>query len=387
MPLLHMETVSVRDTGNHLQQTSASLQQQTQQLNYSVQNLSNAWQGHSANIFTSESQSLLQQLNQLANASELLNQRLQREVDEWERVAGIFGSSAGGVIDGTVSSIGVGISSTAEGMGKEWNWGELDSISSPDLIVKEPSEVFHENYMKSMINREFMKQGSEDSDDLNSAMERFYANQPPSYPPNKNMKSILDDLAKARGEEPEAFYKQYKKYVQLYNNAPNKPHIDLSRHEGFLGSTVSLRYGQVVGEVFGIDPVFGALLNPTGGLVGPASDSYRPGVNDAIGYHGVFHDAGGYLYNEHRKIGPGYDYMNQSYLPTSCAGTGHVGGIKFWNSQPSLNEANIPVEIVKQLEIQTVKIMEDGTKIATDVMVQGADNLKNISKSIFGWPN
>lgn len=86
MPVLHMETDLVRGTGNQLQQASASLQQQTQQLNYAVQSLTNAWQGPSASIFMAEIQPLLQHLNQFANNGELLNQRLQREVAEWEQV-------------------------------------------------------------------------------------------------------------------------------------------------------------------------------------------------------------------------------------------------------------------------------------------------------------
>lgn len=86
MSLLHMETDLVRGAGNQLQQTSASLQQQTQQLDNLVQALANAWQGQSATIFVGEIRPVLQQLYQFAGMSERLNQRLQHEVDEWERI-------------------------------------------------------------------------------------------------------------------------------------------------------------------------------------------------------------------------------------------------------------------------------------------------------------
>lgn len=92
MPVFHMETELVRSTGDQLQRVSASLQQQAQQLNHAVQNLTNAWQGYSANIFMAEIQPLLQQLNQFVDNGQILNQRLQREVDEWERVDNRRGS-------------------------------------------------------------------------------------------------------------------------------------------------------------------------------------------------------------------------------------------------------------------------------------------------------
>ncbi|KAA3661736.1 MAG: hypothetical protein DWQ04_15570 [Chloroflexi bacterium] len=101
MPLLHMDTDYVRGVGIQLQQTSNSLQQQLQQLNGSVQTLSSAWQGPSANIFASEIQPLLQQLNQLTESGIILDQRLQREVDEWERMAdGADGSILAGILLG-----------------------------------------------------------------------------------------------------------------------------------------------------------------------------------------------------------------------------------------------------------------------------------------------
>ena len=87
MPLLHMETDLVRSVGNQVQQTAVSLQQQTQQLNHSMQALSNAWQGPSTDVFISEIHPLLQQLQEISSVGETLNQRLQREVEEWERIA------------------------------------------------------------------------------------------------------------------------------------------------------------------------------------------------------------------------------------------------------------------------------------------------------------
>lgn len=86
MPIMHMETEQVRSTGYQLQQTAGTMQQESQQLAASIQNLINAWQGPSATIFVGEIQPLLQQLTQFADAGELLNQRLQQEVNQWEHI-------------------------------------------------------------------------------------------------------------------------------------------------------------------------------------------------------------------------------------------------------------------------------------------------------------
>jgi hypothetical protein len=95
-----------------------------------------------------------------------------------------------------------------------------------------------------------------------------------------------------------------------------------------MGSNTQLRYGKVVGDAFGIDPVFGAMLNPTGGLVGPDNWSIS-GDDTAVGYHGVVHDAAGYLYNYH-GVGPGYDYLGRENRDTSSPLSGQREGIAHW---------------------------------------------------------
>lgn len=112
MPILHMETDLVRGVGYQLQQTSSTLHQENQQLTVFVQKLIHGWQGSSATIFVGEIQPLLQQLSQFADASELFSQRLQREVNEWERIGFAFGQglavagSSGGVLSAEAISSG-----------------------------------------------------------------------------------------------------------------------------------------------------------------------------------------------------------------------------------------------------------------------------------------
>ncbi len=98
----------------------------------------------------------------------------------------------------------------------------------------------------------------------------------------------------------------------------------------FMGSMTQMRYGSVVGDAFGIDPVFGAMLNPTGGLIGPGNWAVAGGES-AVGYHAVTHDAAGYLYNHH-NVGPGYDYLGQEGGDPSSPLTGNRSGIAHWRN-------------------------------------------------------
>lgn len=99
-----------------------------------------------------------------------------------------------------------------------------------------------------------------------------------------------------------------------------------------------MRYGSVVGDAFGIDPTFGAMLNPTGGLIGPGNWAVAGGKS-AVGYHAVAHDAAGYLYNYH-KVGPGYDYLGQEGGDPSSPLTGNRSGIAYWKNALSVSSSS-----------------------------------------------
>jgi WXG100 family type VII secretion target len=211
--------------------------------------------------------------------------------------------------------------------------------SSDELVVKNPKEVFSESYMEKFIGSHHQ---GEDSRQLNQLMEDLLKSNPADQ---QRVNSLLDRIADTRGVDRETFREQYQTYLNLRRNAEANgtvDPIDLSKHGDFLGSTASMRYGAVVGDIFGIDPVFGSLLNPTGGLVGAGNSSYEPGDNDAIGYHGIFHDAAGYLFNYHDKLGPGYNYLGREPFPTSNPLTGQIGGISWWASHPELSVDVLP---------------------------------------------
>lgn len=203
--------------------------------------------------------------------------------------------------------------------------------------VQDPNNVFQPDYMRAMIHQRIQ---GENSPVLNRLMERLLRNPPP-----QERDQILDQIADLRGVPRAQFHAQYQKYLAVLEarRGAESLHgpvdkIDLNRHGDFLGTTASLRYGKVVGDVFGLDPVFGSLLNPTGGLVGPGNDVvYTPHANDPVGMHGIFHDAAGYLYNYH-DTGPGYDYLGvESSRNTADPLTGQRSGISWWLKQRELD--------------------------------------------------
>ena len=106
-----------------------------------------------------------------------------------------------------------------------------------------------------------------------------------------DVEANLQTIAKLRDRPIEDIRKEYEKYVELKDAVDDRiiakkgekiPSLRPNQAE-FMGSVWQLRYGQVVGDELGIDPAFGAMLNPTGGLVGPGSDWGDAGAPDGGG--------------------------------------------------------------------------------------------------------
>ena len=180
--------------------------------------------------------------------------------------------------------------------------------------------------MKNQIDVRF--QGA-DSDVLSDAMYELAKN-----PQGQALDSVLKNIADIRGRPMDQIMSEYQKYQKLrkqrdYNNPAGATALSSYLHPRFMGSTSQLRSGQIVGAAFGVDPVFGVMLNPTGGLVGPGNVSLDAD-NSAVGYHGAMHDAAGYLYKFH-KIGPGYDYLRKDQpRDTASPLSGQYEGIRLW---------------------------------------------------------
>lgn len=105
--------------------------------------------------------------------------------------------------------------------------------------------------------------------------------------------------------------------------------------QSFWGTGHQLRSGKVVGDFLGgLDPVFGVLLNVTGGRIGRGDTPWFHKLfckKEYLAYHAAVHDAFGYLITYHDK-GPGYNYIKSKWTlfntvsPHSC----QFAGFGFW---------------------------------------------------------
>ncbi len=280
------------------------------------------WQGRgSTAFFTEMSGEVLPALQRLAAALDQARAvtldiaRVMRQAEE-EAALPFRGGAVGVAMDG---ADGDGVVAAGPGAGSA-------------LAAIDTSRIFSPGYMDGLVGLQV--QGA-DSAQLNTAMETLAGNPTP-----QQVQQALDQIAGARGLPREVVQAHYERYLELRSDAERIgaakgheaiPGVNQFFHDRFMGSTTQLRYGKVVGDALGIDPVFGALLNPSGGLVGPGNVAMDLG-DSALGYHGVVHDAAGYLFNYH-NLGPGYDYLNLEGRDTSSPLTGQQAGIQYWTER------------------------------------------------------
>jgi hypothetical protein len=209
------------------------------------------------------------------------------------------------------------------------------------LVNGDPKQLFTVERLDAIVEMEFAGAGTKE---LNKAMKGLlFAKSGEDVSPH------LATIAKQRGLEPQVVQIQYERFQQLQGvasqleSARGLPADDvmttrreeyLQIHADFLGNASSLRFGQIVGEAIGLDPAFAAMLNPTGGMVGPGMDVLAPtDANSPIIWHGIFHDAGGYLLN-YQNTGPGYTYLGSKQPTSGRQGAdplqGQVEGISYW---------------------------------------------------------
>jgi hypothetical protein len=261
--------------------------------------------------------------------------------------------------------------------------------------------VFTEEYMDNMVGKPIDGAGNAA---LQEAMWVLSGNPSP-----EQLDQALTKIAEIRGMSREEVQAHYEKYLELRADADRIgaakgkdpwEALDRNRHPEFMGSLVQLRYGQVVGDALGVDPVFGALLNPTGGIVGPGNTGLALHPERALSYHGVFHDAGGYLQNYHNK-GPGYDYLEKEYWrDAENSWVGQESGIAYWNDKMGANGrlerissifgAGMGFVVdVQETVTDVARIVEVGAthvqNQARDLVNSVGDGIKSGAKAIFTW--
>jgi hypothetical protein len=217
----------------------------------------------------------------------------------------------------------------------------LNQQLSSGVTRVDAHQLFTDGYMKGMIGRSFAGAGNQT---LRELMHQMFSS------PRTFTDGQLQDLARIRMRPIQDIRLEYQRFLAALDIRGSKPVDALSQsNRNHMGSTEQLRFGKVLGDALGIDPVFGAVLDPTGGIVGPGNMNLNPMKWEILHYQAVFHDAAGIL-KEWFNLGPGYTYIKndqlvawgigvlnpyagllyravtQMYTPSS----GQVSGIVYW---------------------------------------------------------
>lgn len=282
------------------------------------------WIGRGADTFYQEMESsILPSLNGLAEALAMADRvsrgiiKIMHETEE-DAASLIQVFEMGGLIS-AVSVSGMAAGGGGIGAAGVSQWSEINK-----LLVRDPSSLFSPSKLRGLINLQIQGAGAE----LGAAMSGLLSN--PSKSKTDSLIAIIIILRGRPEAEIRIEFEQFQEAMEQRDaaNAETPPSTGSGGNSEFMGSMTQMRYGSVVGDAFGIDPTFGAMLNPTGGLIGPGNWAFA-GADTAVGYHQISHDAGGYLQNNH-QIGPGYDYLGSGTGSPSDPSTGHSAGISFW---------------------------------------------------------
>lgn len=301
---------------------STETQRMINGLNQSVSTLQGGdWIGKGANAFYREMEHevfpslkrLAAALNIAAKTTRQINQILHDAEDEAARIFRIEG------LGGLAASLGIGQDAAAG--------DQATSQAAQSILARAPGDLFSMASLKILIGSQFHGAGLELGILMNGIMQN---------PSGDGLDEFIQALADIRDRAVGEVQVEFEIFQELQEQrdaaAPETPPGGGGggAPNSFMGSMTQMRYGSVVGDAFGIDPTFGAMLNPTGGLIGPGNWAVAGGES-AVGYHAVAHDAAGYLYNYH-KVGPGYDYLGQEGGDPSSPLTGNRSGIAYWKN-------------------------------------------------------
>ncbi|MBI5350826.1 MAG: WXG100 family type VII secretion target [Chloroflexi bacterium] len=350
---------ALQEIATTFDQHALNSRQSLQRLQQRMETLQNGdWIGKGATAFYKEMNSdVLPMMRRLAAALEMANriirqssQIMQEAEDEASRlfniqpssfVGGTFGnlgnttnesvgaSSSGGVSAGDTGSTSGGASSgSGSGASASTGAGAGSAPSQDSVWARDPRELFTDSYMSGLIDLQF---SGGDTPELKEAMEEL-AKEIANDPNGPGVDRILRRIAELRGRSFDEIKSEYKRFLLARAQADSvarakglpPPSLSKLLQGNFSGSTQQLRFGKVVGDAFGIDPIFGALLNPTGGS--------NVSGNSANEYHGIFHDAAGYFHNFH-NAGPGYDYLGVERSDPSNSASGQQSGLRYWNEK------------------------------------------------------
>lgn len=281
-----------------------------------------------------------------------------------------------------------------------------DELLAANLTLRDPKGLFSDDYMKKLKNVPIKGAGDPKLKDLMRELEKGVVNDP-------RRTEVMEALSRIVGVPPTAakLADDYGRFLVIRKQQQAKKDkkggeeiqsVDEKLHPKFVASRGQLMFGKVLGDAFGIHEVFGSLLSPTGGLVGPDNAFLSKKVTASLGpvtisgdvtvkalhlspdnpiaLHGVVHDAAGYLFNYHDE-GPGYNYRgsNAEVLGTDNPVSGQVSGIAHWVKEAAVDKArDTAAEIEKKLkpirekaEAKVNEAIATAKKIADDLAARG----------------
>lgn len=234
---------------------------------------------------------------------------------------------------------------------------ELEQDDIPQNIFgaplsKEPQLNYTEDNLRQLIGARFV--GAE-TDRLNQVMHRLLKN-----PNDAELSQLLAEVKAIRklSYSIDDLKAQYRKTLDLRKEARAKIEVpDLSNENArFMGSNMQLIFGKVLGDVFNIEPVFGALISPTGGIIGPgnSTEALRSAFDKdgPVALHGAVHDAAGLLFNAF-GIGSGYDYMDNELLSSPKSPCTGQTNVEWWIENYLFEMNTVPITDVFAYALST----------------------------------
>ncbi|MEM9250630.1 MAG: hypothetical protein AAGB05_18320, partial [Pseudomonadota bacterium] len=236
-----------------------------------------------------------------------------------------------------------------------------------NLTEGDVNDLFEEDYMDTVAEFDPDYAGSTDLQTLMRELESGIS--------GPRVETAMQELSAILGPppSPDELRADYNRFLviqrqQAANNGGERAGaLDDDLHDAFMASRGQLQFGKVIGDAFGIHEVFGSLLSPTGGLVGPGNIAFHLAPDNPFGVHGAIHDAAGYL-NANHDVGPGYNYRNDpteeiitdaiECLPEFAQGlllplTGQASGVAYWAGE-------IGEEYVEARYDAAMEVLEEG---------------------------
>jgi len=277
---------------------------------------------------------------------------------------------------------------------------EPEQLAKEDLTQRDPGELFQDDYMDALVELGEKGMPGAGTENLEQVM-RFLA-KGASGAKREKLIGALALIVKADAKKLDVDYSRFlilrdqQAAIGKQKQKEVVPDLAEDIHSEFMASNAQLLFGKVIGDTFGIHPVFGALLSPTGGLVGGGNKSVQLDTDDPTAMHGIMHDAAGYLYNYHGQ-GPGYDYLDMEERDTGHELTGQRSGMRYWHEKLDPDAEGIMmkgngfaldlIDTVYEVEAKYLEAQElyaEGKKQATQLKVEAERSLQEARDTVTG---